>query len=149
MKYKVNEIQISYKEKRTTSKSNPIKSSEDMAKLLFEHWNKNTIELQESFKVILLNNSNKVKGIYELSTGGITGTMVDLRILFAVILKSLSVGIIISHNHPSNKLEPSRADKELTQKIKKAASFFDIVVLDHLIITPNGEYYSFTDNGLI
>ena len=149
MKDKVNEIQISYKEKRATSKSNPIKSSEDMAKLLFEHWNKNTIELQESFKVILLNNSNKVKGIYELSTGGITATIVDLRILFAVILKSLSVGIILSHNHPSNKIEPSEADKELTQKIKKEASFFDIVVLDHLIITPNGEYYSFADNGLI
>ena len=149
MKDKVNEIQISYKEKHTTSKSSPIKSSEDMAKLLFEHWNKNTIELQESFKVILLNNSNKVKGIYELSTGGITATIVDLRILFAVILKSLTVGIILSHNHPSNKIEPSEADKELTQKIKKAASFFDIVVLDHLIITPNGEYYSFADNGLI
>ncbi|MFK5894933.1 MAG: JAB domain-containing protein [Pseudomonadota bacterium] len=97
MKDKVNEIQISYKEKQATSKSSPIKSSEDMAKILFEHWNKNTIELQESFKVILLNNSNKVKGIYELSNGGITGTLVDLRILFAVILKSLSVGIIISH----------------------------------------------------
>ncbi len=149
MKDKVNEIQISYKEKQATSKSSPIKSSEDMAKLLFENWNKNTIELQESFKVILLNNSNKVKGIYELSTGGITGTLVDLRILFAVILKSLSVGIIISHNHPSNKLTPSEADKKLTQKIKKAASFFDIALLDHLIITPNGEYYSFADNGLI
>ena len=149
MKDKVNEIQISYKEKQATSKSSPIKSSEDMAKLLFGNWNKNTIELQESFKVILLNNSNKVKGIYELSTGGITGTMVDLRILFAVILKSLSVGIIISHNHPSNKLIPSEADKKLTQKIKKAASFFDIALLDHLIITPNGEYYSFADNGLI
>ena len=149
MKDKVNEIQISYKEKHTTSKSSPIKNSEDMAKLLFEHWNKNTIELHESFKVILLNNSNKVKGIYELSTGGITATIVDLRILFAVILKSLSVGIIISHNHPSNKLKPSEADKQLTEKIKKAAKFFDITVLDHLIITPNGEYYSFADNGLI
>ena len=147
MKDKVNEIQISYKENQVTSKSSPIKSSEDSAELLFEHWNKNTIELQESFKVILLNNSNKVKGIYELSTGGITATIVDLRILFAVILKSLTVGIILSHNHPSNKLKPSDADKRLTEKIKKAAQFFDIMVLDHLIITPDGNYYSFADNG--
>jgi DNA repair protein RadC len=149
MKDNVNEIQISYKEKRTTSKSNPIKSSEDMAKLLFEHWNKDTIELQESFKVILLNNSNKVKGIYELSTGGITGTLVDLRILFAVVLKSLSVGIILVHNHPSGKLIPSEADKSLTRKIKKASAFFDVKLLDHLIITSNGEYYSFADNEIL
>ncbi len=147
MKDKVNEIQISYKEKVSTLKSPKINSSLDTAELLFEHWNKNTIGLQESFKVLLLNNSNKVKGIYELSTGGITGTLVDLRILFAVILKSLSVGIIISHNHPSNKLKPSEADKRLTEKIKKAAQFFDIMVLDHLIITPDGSYYSFADNG--
>ncbi|MEE9361437.1 MAG: JAB domain-containing protein [Cellulophaga sp.] len=147
MKDKVNEIQISYKEKVSTLKSPTIKCSKNSAELLFKHWNKNTIGLQESFKVLLLNNSNKVKGVYELSTGGITGTLVDLRILFAVILKSLSVGIIISHNHPSNKLKPSEADKRLTEKIKKAAAFFDIMVLDHLIIAPNGEYYSFADNG--
>jgi DNA repair protein RadC len=149
MKDKVNEIQISYKEKASTLKSPTIKSSKDSAELLFEHWNKDTIALQESFKILLLNNSNKVKGIYELSTGGITGTLVDLRILFAVILKSLSVGVIISHNHPSNKLEPSESDKYLTQKIKKAAVFFDIMVLDHLIIAPNGDYYSFADNSML
>jgi DNA repair protein RadC len=147
MKSKVNEIQISYKEKVSTLKSPTIKCSKNSAELLFKHWNKNTIGLQESFKVLLLNNSNKVKGVYELSNGGITGTLVDLRILFAVILKSLSVGIIISHNHPSNKLKPSEADKRLTEKIKKAAQFFDIMVLDHLIITPDGNYYSFADNG--
>ena len=149
MKDKVNEIQISYKEKISILKSPTIKCSKDSAELLFKHWSKNTIGLQESFKVLLLNNSNKVKGIYELSKGSITGTMVDLRILFAVILKSLSVGVIISHNHPSNKLKPSEADKKLTEKIKNAAAFFDVKVLDHLIITPNGEYYSFADNGLI
>lgn len=149
MKDKVNEIRISYKEKASTLNSPTIKCSADTAELLFEHWNKDTIGLQESFKVLLLNNSNKVKGIYELSTGGITGTMVDLRILFAVILKSLSVGIILSHNHPSNKLRPSNADKNLTEKIKKAAGYFDIKILDHLIITPNGKYYSFADNGYL
>lgn len=96
---------------------------------------------------MLLNNSNKVKGIYELSKGGITGTMVDIRILFAIVLKSLSVGIILSHCHPSGQLKPSEADKNITKKIKQAAQLFDIKVLDHLIIAPNSEYYSFADNG--
>jgi len=147
MKNKVNEIKISYKEKVSTSKSPTIKCSKDSAELLFRYWNKDTIEAQESFKILLLNNSNKVKGIYELSTGGIAGTLVDLRILFAVVLKSLSVGLILSHNHPSHKLKPSHSDIQLTEKIKKAALFFDVKVLDHLILAPNGEYYSFADNG--
>ncbi|UOY05726.1 JAB domain-containing protein [Muricauda sp. SCSIO 64092] len=149
MKNKVNEIQISYKEKIKVSDAPSVRSSEDAAQILYELWDKETIGLQESFKVLLLNNSNKVKGIYELSKGGISATIVDVRILFATVLKSLSVGIIIAHNHPSGKLKESHADLELTRKIKKAASYFDITVLDHLIITPNGEYYSFADEGLM
>ena len=149
MKSKVNEIRISYREKRSTSHAIVIKSSSDAAKLIFKQWNQDTIGLQESFKVLLLNNSNKVKGICQISTGGITGTLVDVRILFAIVLKSLSVGIILAHNHPSGKLKPSEADKNLTAKIKNAAAFFDLKVLDHLIVIPNGEYYSFADNGLL
>jgi len=149
MKDKVNEIKISYKEKIKTTISDAIKSSDDAAKLLFDDWDTDTIGLHESFKVVLLNNSNKVKGIYQISQGGITGTLVDLRILFAVILKSLSVGIILCHNHPSGKLLPSETDKQLTTKIKNAAGFLDVKVLDHLIITPIGTYYSFSDNGLL
>jgi DNA repair protein RadC len=147
MKGKVNEIQISYREKVRTTKSQVIKSSDDAAKIIYKNWDIRTIGLHESFKVLLLNNSNKTKGIYELSNGGITGTIVDIRILFAVILKSLSVGIILVHNHPSGKLQPNEEDKQLTKKIKKASDFFDVKVLDHLIIAPNGSYYSFSDNG--
>jgi len=149
MKDKVSEIQISYKEKLSLSKSQAIKSSADAGKLLFETWDKNTIGFQETFKVLLLNNSNKVKGVYELSKGGITGTLVDIRILFAVILKSLTVGVILSHCHPSGKLQPSEADKQLTHKIKEAAKFFDVKVLDHVIVIPSGEYYSFSDEGIL
>ncbi|WP_298501582.1 JAB domain-containing protein [uncultured Maribacter sp.] len=149
MKDKVNEIQISYKERVKSPFWKKINSSQDANALLFEHWNKNTIELHETFKVMLLNNSNKVKGVFQVSQGGITGTMVDLRILFAVVLKTLSVAIILAHNHPSGKLLPSEADKRITEKIKKAATLFDIKVLDHLIITPNEEYYSFADNCLL
>ncbi len=149
MKNKVNEIQISYKERIPAPFWEKIRASEDAAQMLYEHWNKNTIEVHESFKIVLLNNSNKVKGIYQLSQGGITGTLVDLRILFAVVLKTLSVGIILTHNHPSGKLVPSEADKNLTAKINEAAKLFDVKVLDHLIIVPNGDYYSFADNGIL
>lgn len=149
MKDKVNEIKVSYKERIPASFWQKINSSSDAAKLLFEHWDKDTIGLHETFKVLLLNNNNKVKGIYELSKGGITGTMVDIRILFAIVLKSLSVGIILSHCHPSGQLKPSEADKNVTEKIKQAAQLFDIKVLDHLIIVPNSDYYSFADNGIL
>ncbi|MDG1729908.1 MAG: JAB domain-containing protein [Algibacter sp.] len=149
MKTKVNEIKISYREKLSTSNGLSIKSSEDAAKLIFDGWNQDTIGFQESFKVLLLNNANKIKGIYQVSTGSITGTLVDMRILFAVIIKTLSVGIILCHNHPSGKLKPSEVDKQLTSKIQQAAKLFDVNVLDHLIIIPDGNYYSFADNGLL
>ena len=149
MKVQVNEIRISYKGGLKSSMWQKISNSQDAAQLLFEDWDKDTIELHETFKVVLLNNSNKVKGIYQISQGGITGTLVDVRILFAVILKSLSVGIILTHNHPSGMLVPSDADQKLTNKIKKASELFDIKLLDHLILVPDGDYYSFADNGIL
>ncbi len=149
MKLKVNEIKISYTGELKSSMWHKIGNSQDAAELLFGDWDKDTIGIQETFKVVLLNNSNKVKGVYQLSQGGITGTLVDLRILFAVILKSLSVAIILVHNHPSGKLQPSDADKRLTNKIKKASMLFDITILDHLIFAPDGDYYSFSDNGIL
>lgn len=147
MKSKVNEIKISYREKMSMVKAPVIKSSEDASSIIYRHWDKDTIALHESFKVILLNNSNKIKGIYQLSFGGITGTLVDVRILFAIILKTLSVSVILVHNHPSGKLKPSEQDRQLTEKIKNASLLFDVKVLDHLILAPNGGYYSFADNG--
>ncbi|WP_299555280.1 JAB domain-containing protein [Seonamhaeicola sp.] len=147
MKSKVNEIKISYKGHPKSPVT--IKSSVEISKLLYEHWDKNTIGLFESFKIVLLNNSNKIKGICQLSIGGISGTLVDIRILFAIVLKSLSVAIILAHNHPSGKLQPSELDRQLTEKIKKAAELLDIKILDHVILAPNGEYYSFSDNGIL
>lgn len=149
MRNKVNEIKISYCEKLGIIQSEPIKSSEKVAKLLYETWDKNTIGLHETFKVLLLNNANKVKGTFQASTGGITGTLVDVRILFAVVLKTLSVGIILAHNHPSGTLKASGADIDLTNKIKKAAELFDIQLLDHIILLPDGNYFSFADNGML
>ena len=146
---KVNEIQLSYKESFLTSCETTISSSSKAAAILLQSFNINTITLQETFKVLLLNNSNKVKGIYTLSIGGITGTLVDIRILYAVILKSLSTAVILWHNHPSGTLKASELDKEITQKIKKAGSYLDVKVLDHIILSPCGKYFSFADNGLL
>lgn len=149
MKDKVNEIKVSYKERVAVQSMPRICNASDAAELLFKHWDKDSIGYQETFKVLLLNNSNRLKGVYEISKGGITGTLVDLRVLFATVLKSLTVAIILAHNHPSGKLVASGADIELTAKIKSAAEFLDIKVLDHVIISPNGDYYSMADNGLM
>jgi len=145
----VSEIRISYKNKISLKNAPKISSAECAAKVIFDTWDKDSLELYEEFKVILLNNSHNVKGILTISKGGITGTLVDIRILFAAVLKSLSTAIIITHNHPSGNKNPSEADKKLTMKIKNGAELFDIKVLDHIIITPNDEYYSFSNEGLL
>ncbi|MBC31429.1 MAG: DNA repair protein [Muricauda sp.] len=149
MKNKVSEIRLSYSEKIPVSLQYKIRNSQETAEILYRSWDRGTIAMHETFKVVLLNNGNRIKGVYEISKGGITGALVDQRILFAVILKSLTVAIILVHNHPSGTLGPSEADRAITEKIKKAARLFDIRVLDHLILAPNGEYYSFADNGIL
>jgi DNA repair protein RadC len=106
------------------------------------------IETKEQFFLICLNNAMQVIAVYQVSTGGITSCIVDLRMLFFVALNCQATQIIIAHNHPSGNLNPSDADKKLTSKIKDAASFLDITFVDHLIVTDYG-YYSFADEGAI
>lgn len=106
------------------------------------------IETKEQFFLICLNNAMQVIAVYQVSTGGITSCIVDLRMLFFVALNCQATQIIIAHNHPSGNLNPSDADKKLTSKIKDAAAFLDINFIDHLIITDYG-YYSFADEGAI
>jgi len=102
----------------------------------------------EEFWILHLNNSNKVIEKQLISKGGLTGTLVDLRIVFKKCLEVLSTAIILGHNHPSGKLQASNADKQVTQKIKNAAATLDIKVLDHLIITQKA-YFSFADEGIL
>ncbi len=149
MKTSVNEISIRYNGKIKIAEAPKISSSSHAFETLYSTWDLNTIGVQEQFKVMLLNNSNRVKGIYLVSSGGITATLVDIRILFAVVLKSLTTGIILCHNHPSGNLTPSAADKNLTQKIKNAGELLDVKLLDHIILTPNNQYFSFADEGLL
>lgn len=102
----------------------------------------------EVFAVIFLNRSNKVNHFQIVSEGGITGTVADPRIILKKALEQNAVSIILCHNHPSGSLRPSRADEELTTKIKEAAKFLDIRVLDHIIVSDDG-YYSFADEGIL
>ena len=102
----------------------------------------------EEFWVIYLNNSNKIILKQQMSKGGITGTIVDSRTIFKKAIELQAVGMVLCHNHPSQKCFPSSKDKELTQKLKYAGETLDIKVLDHLIITID-TYYSFADNELI
>lgn len=145
---KVAEVELIYKSKVKASERPMITSSKDCYEVLLSLWNDTKIDMQEEFKVILLNRAGRVTGVYEVSAGGITGTVADPRLILAAAIKSLSVSIVLCHNHPSGNLKPSRADEELTQKIKEAAKYHDIKVLDHIIISSEG-YYSFADEGLL
>jgi DNA repair protein RadC len=101
---------------------------------------------QEVFAVIFLNQANKVKHFEIVSVGGITGTVADPRIILKRALEHDATSIILCHNHPSGNLKPSQADEELTRKIKEAASFLQVKVIDHIIVSDQG-YYSFADDG--
>jgi DNA repair protein RadC len=102
----------------------------------------------EVFAVVFLNRANKVNHFEIVSEGGITGTVADPRIILKKALEEDAVSIILCHNHPSGNLKPSRPDEELTAKIKAAAKYFDIAVLDHVIVSDAG-YYSFADEGIL
>ncbi len=101
----------------------------------------------EEFWLLFLNNSNKVIAKSQLSKGGLTGTVVDIRVIFKAAFENNATSIILAHNHPSGKLAPSDADKQITTKIKTAGQQLDIPILDHVIITENG-YFSFADEGI-
>src|SRR5690606_30064445 len=139
----LSEIEVSYRPNKMSMIS--LHNSESVFRMVLDCWNLDTIELQEEMKVVLLNRSNQVLGIYELSKGGIAGTMVDIILLLGVALKCVASNIIMVHNHPSGNLRPSQADISITDKVKLAARQVDMLLFDHLIITKDG-YYSFADN---
>jgi DNA repair protein RadC len=96
-----------------------------------------------------LNKANRVLGVYPASVGGITSSIVDLRLILSIALKTLATSIVLCHSQPSGLLSPSKQDIEVTQKIKEAAKYLDIYVQDHIIISFEQKYFSFADEGLI
>ena len=125
----VAEIEISYKP--AIADKPIISSSLDAYEVLIPFFPAETISLQERFVAMYLNRSNRVIGLYPLSVGGITGTVVDIRLLLSVALNISATGIILSHNHPSGNMRPSAADEDITKKVKKACEFMDLKLLDH------------------
>lgn len=142
------EVELIYKSKVKASERPTIRSSKDCYQLFINQWDDNKLDFVEQFKVALLNRANRVLGIYEVSTGGVSGTIADPKLIFVAALKANACGILLCHNHPSANLQPSNADTRLTEKIVSAGRFLDINVLDHIILSREG-YLSFADEGLL
>jgi len=125
---KVSEIKISY----TNEVDEVIKvlGSSEVYQVLKANWDMDTIELQEEFKLLLLNQANQVLGIKSLFKGGVNQCNVDIRLIMSLVLKTNASGLIISHNHPSGNLKVSESDKRITSKIKECCELFDVRLLD-------------------
>jgi DNA repair protein RadC len=144
----VAEIEISYHPNIKPSQRPRVTSSKEVDQILRSTWNTDTMELLESFKVVMLNRANRVLGVFELSQGGIAGTVADPKLIFASALKAAASSIIVAHNHPSGNLSPSQEDIQLTKKLVAAGKLLDLQVVDHVIISSEG-YNSMADEGLM
>jgi DNA repair protein RadC len=141
------EVKLSYSSNVRPSQRFKISSSRDAYNILLENWHKDYIEFVEQFKVLLLNRANKVLGIFEVSTGGSTGTIADPKLIFCSAIKANACGIIMAHNHPSGNLKPSQSDIALTRRIKEGGKLLEVELIDHLILSKEG-FFSLADEGL-
>ncbi|TKB97300.1 JAB domain-containing protein [Pedobacter cryotolerans] len=146
--YQVAEVQISYHPKFKAQDRPKISQSEQAYQIFIHQWDKGKIELLEQCKVILLNRNNRVLGLAHISQGGVTGTVLDPRVIFSIALKANATSIVIAHNHPSGNLKPSNEDINITKQIVNGGKLLGIIVADHLVIT-NDSYYSLADNCLM
>ena len=141
----VSEIQLKYKPQPFTE---TIHGAKDIYQLLINRvFDADTIGYKESFKVLLLNQANKIIGYTTISDGGLTSTIVDVRVIIQTSLVSNATSIILTHNHPSGNPRPSIHDDNLTKKIKSACELMDIRLLDHIIVTPYDSFYSYCNDG--
>lgn len=145
----VTEITISYKPKFDIAERPVVRTGADALNQFILGFDRETMMIQEEFLVLYLNRANAVLGLFKASKGGLTGTVVDIRIILATGLKLLATSMVIAHNHPSGNLKPSSADEELTFKLKEAAKYMDIKLLDHIIVTAEGKSFSFAEEGLL
>ena len=134
----VAEVQLSYKSNVKSSTRYKINSSQDAYELLIKCFPDDTIEY---------NQSNRVLGIVPISEGGISATYVDVRLILQAALLANATQVILAHNHPSGSMKPSTLDDALTEKVRKAAELMEIHVADHVILSPEKEYYSYYDEG--
>ncbi len=145
---RIAEVELIYKNPVKPALRPLIGDAKSAFEIFLSSWDLAKIELQEHFKILLLNRGCKVLGIFTLSEGGLNETVVDRKLLFATAIKSNACRVILAHNHPSGQTNPSSADIEITKKIVEGGKILDIRVEDHLIICRDS-YYSFADNGLM
>lgn len=143
----IREVKLSYVKEHPVSEVNKtkIRSSTESAKVLRSIW-EDDLDMIERAYVLFLNNANQVQTVSMISMGGLMGTVVDLRIIFATALNCLATSIVLAHNHPSGSLNPSQSDIQLTKRVQEAGRVLDINLLDHIILTEDS-YYSFADDG--
>jgi DNA repair protein RadC len=144
----VTEVELIYRNKMPPSSRPSVKASDQAYDLLLKSWDMNKIELQEQFRVMLLDRKKSCIGISTIATGGISNCLVDLKLVFATALKASASSIIIAHNHPSGNVTPSEEDKTLTARFAQAGRILELPVIDHLIVTREG-YTSLADEGLL
>ncbi|CAM1360836.1 DNA repair protein [Tenacibaculum litopenaei] len=142
------QIELTYRHKIKTKKLPKVQKSSDVYKILREHWNNDTINLKEEFKIMVIDRNSDVLGISTVATGGINEVAVDLRLIFATAILAKASGIVAAHNHPSGNLTPSKSDLALTNKIEHICKLLEIRFLDHLIITDTN-YCSLSDECLM
>lgn len=145
---KVTEVELVYHGKTKVADRPVIFTSTDAYDLFLKTWDMNKIELQEQFRIMLLDRKNSCIGVSTVATGGITNCLADLKIVFAMALKARATNIIIAHNHPSGNIKPSQSDVNLTSRFVKAGQILELPVLDHLIVTPDG-YLSLAEEGML
>ncbi|HBX62215.1 JAB domain-containing protein [Empedobacter sp.] len=143
---KVSEIKISYMNE--VDEKIKVMGSSEVYQVLKANWDLDTIELQEEFKILLLNQGNQVLGIKSMFKGGINTCSIDVRLIMGMALKANASALVITHNHPSGNLNASESDKRITSKIKECCELFDIRLLDHIIMVKNS-YLSFADEGIL
>ena len=134
---KFEEVSLVYRNKIKAKDRPSVKCPQDAFKILTKNWNMNQINLVEECKILLLDNKLRLMSIAEISKGGLTETIVDPRIVFSIALKRRANRIILAHNHPSNNVNPSKADIKLTKEFIQIGKLLRIEVADHLIVTEN------------
>ena len=146
--YQVDEVNLTLVRDFYLVGKNEVRTSRDAVDIFRQFWEENLINIQEQMSVMLLNRANKVVGMYQHSTGSITGTVADVELICAVAIKALAKGVIIAHNHPSGNLNASQADIQLTKQLEKTLAIAGIVLIDSLILVPDKTAYrSLKDEG--
>jgi DNA repair protein RadC len=146
--FEVAEVQLIYKSKVKPSLRPKVLTPSQAANVFRKYWDPDKIELVEQFKILLVNRTKRVLGIYEVATGTTTDVMCDVRLVLIAALRANATGIMIAHNHPSGSLELSEKDFQFTNTLRIAARFLQISLLDHIILTRES-YFSFADRGIL